>query len=63
MSNPVIYVIIRICLILEATGIASAAWLLALIHKTIVGYQPDEVYLGKENLQRTENVESEVEAA
>ena len=63
MSNPVIYLIIRICLILEATGIASAAWLLALIHKTIVGYQPDEVYLGKENLQGAENVESDVEAA
>ena len=63
ISNPVIYLIIRICLIFEATGIASAAWLLALIHKTIVGYQPDEVYLGKENLQGAENVESDIEAA
>jgi silicon transporter len=46
LSNPLIYLIIRLCLILEATGICSAAWLLALIHKQIVGYQLDEVYIG-----------------
>merc|ERR1712110_585600 len=46
MSNPFIYFIIRICLFLEVTGIASAAWVLALIHKSIVHYQPDEVYIG-----------------
>merc|ERR1711981_1314292 len=46
MSNPLIYIIIRICLFLEVTGIASAAWVLALIHKSIVLYQPDDVYIG-----------------
>ena len=46
LSNPLVYLIIRLCLILEATGICSAAWLLALIHKQIVGYQLDEVYIG-----------------
>eukprot|EP00591_Stephanopyxis_turris_P000743 CAMPEP_0195512868 /NCGR_PEP_ID=MMETSP0794_2-20130614/4675_1 /TAXON_ID=515487 /ORGANISM="Stephanopyxis turris, Strain CCMP 815" /LENGTH=550 /DNA_ID=CAMNT_0040640747 /DNA_START=72 /DNA_END=1724 /DNA_ORIENTATION=+ len=45
MSNPVIYIIIRFCLLLEATGICSASWVLARYHKRIVGYQPDEVYL------------------
>jgi hypothetical protein len=30
----------------EASGVCSAAWLLALINKRIVGYQPDEVYIG-----------------
>merc|ERR1711981_1538171 len=29
MSNPLIYIIIRICLFLEGIGIASASWLLA----------------------------------
>jgi hypothetical protein len=28
------------------TGVCSAAWLLALIHKQVAGYQPDDVYLG-----------------
>jgi hypothetical protein len=46
LSNPLIYVIIRLCLILEASGICSAAWLLALIHKKIAGYQVDKVYIG-----------------
>ena len=46
LSNPLVYVIIRLCLILEATGICSAAWLLALIHKDVVNYQLDEVFIG-----------------
>jgi hypothetical protein len=46
LSNPLIYVIIRLCLVLEASGICSAAWLLALFHKQIAGYQLDEVYVG-----------------
>jgi len=46
LSNPLIYLIIRLCLLLEATGLCSGAWLLALVHKQIAGYQPDEVYIG-----------------
>ncbi|GKY91322.1 hypothetical protein MPSEU_000104400 [Mayamaea pseudoterrestris] len=46
LSNPIVYLIIRLCLMLEATGVCSAAWLLALIHKDIVGYQLDEVFVG-----------------
>ena len=45
MSNPIIYVIIRMCLLVEGSGICSASWGLASIHKRIVAYQPDEVYL------------------
>ena len=47
MSNPVVYVTIRICMILEATGICSAAWFLALILRSSIGYQLDEEYLEK----------------
>ena len=46
MSNPLSYVIIRICILLDKTGICSAAWFLALINRSVVGYQLDEVYLG-----------------
>ena len=46
MSNPLIYLIIRVCLLLEKTGICSASWLLALIQKEVVSFQPDEVYVG-----------------
>ena len=61
MSNPLIYVIIRICLILEATGIASAAWLLALIYKGVTKYQIDEVYLGKSDVGTKDDIESQKE--
>jgi hypothetical protein len=45
MSNPLIYIIIRITLLIEASGICSSAWVLARWHKLLVNYQPDEVYL------------------
>jgi hypothetical protein len=45
LSNPIIYVIIRICLALEATGLCASSWVLGKIHKDLVGYQPDAVRL------------------
>lgn len=45
LSNPMIYVIIRLCLLVEQSGICSAAWVLARYHKPLVNYQPDEVHL------------------
>mmetsp|Transcript_36600 Transcript_36600/g.53599 ORF Transcript_36600/g.53599 Transcript_36600/m.53599 type:complete len:503 (+) Transcript_36600:2-1510(+) len=46
LSNPMVYVFLRLCLFLEATGIASGAWVLAGIHKRVAGFQRDEVYIG-----------------
>merc|ERR1719189_579329 len=46
MNSPVTYILLRICLLLEATGICSAAWVLAFIHKRFAGFQYDEVYIG-----------------
>merc|ERR1719354_1131793 len=46
LSNPITYVLLRICLFLEATGICMGAWVLAAIHKKIAGFQRDEVYIG-----------------
>lgn len=45
LSNPAIYIIIRICLILEKCGICSSAWILSRYQKIAFGYQPDNVYL------------------
>ena len=47
LSNPLIYIIIRLCLCLEASGVCTAAWLLAVLHKRVGGLQTDDVYLGK----------------
>lgn len=46
LSNPVTYILLRICLFLEGTGICNGAWVLAGIFKQIFGYQKDEVYIG-----------------
>jgi len=56
MSNPAIYIIVRICLIIEASGICSAPWVIARFHKKIIGYQPDEVYLDGADKQTSEPV-------
>jgi hypothetical protein len=45
LSFPLVYVIIRWCLLVEKVGICSAAWVLARFHKALIGYQPDTVYL------------------
>mmetsp|Transcript_47007 Transcript_47007/g.47456 ORF Transcript_47007/g.47456 Transcript_47007/m.47456 type:complete len:225 (-) Transcript_47007:219-893(-) len=46
LANPVTYVFLRICLLFEAIGICSGAWVLAGIHATLAGFQRDEVYIG-----------------
>jgi hypothetical protein len=54
MSNPAINVIIRLCLIIEKSGICSAAWVFAHIHKTLCKYQEDDNYLRDAKSVRTD---------
>jgi hypothetical protein len=46
LTVPVTYVLLQICLWLEATGLCSGAWVLAGIHAKIANFQHDEVYIG-----------------
>jgi len=46
LSNPLVYVFLRVSLLLEATGICSSALFLGMIHRKIAGFQNDEVYIG-----------------
>jgi hypothetical protein len=55
MSNPIIYVIIRACFILESTGVCSAAWLIALICKKIFRIKSDDAYLNNNENNTNEN--------
>jgi silicon transporter len=65
LSNPLVYILLRWCLILEASGICSAAWVLAFIHKRIAGFQVDEVYIGtpeeRARVAKSEEVEVELD--
>ena len=54
LSNPVTYILLRICLLLEFTGLASGAWVLAAIHQKLAGFKRDEVYIGTAE-ERAEN--------
>merc|ERR1712087_754792 len=46
LSTPITSILLMICLILEGTGICNGAWVIAGIHKSIAGFQKDEVYIG-----------------
>merc|ERR1712032_1241561 len=46
LTFPGTYILLVICLFLEATGICSGAWVLAAIHKKFANFQHDEVYIG-----------------
>jgi len=46
MKIPITYVLLRMCLFFEATGICSGAWVLAAVCKKLLGYQLDEEYIG-----------------
>lgn len=46
LSNPLIYLIIRLCLALQASGVCYSAWILARIHKQVAGYRQDEAFIG-----------------
>merc|ERR1719296_68531 len=46
MANPVTYILLRIALLIEMTGICNGAWVLASLHARIAGFQRDEVYIG-----------------
>jgi len=46
LANPLTYILLRLCLLLEASGLCQAAWVLAAIHKKVAGFQRDEAYIG-----------------
>jgi len=61
LSNPLVYVFLRICLFLEATGICSGAWVLAGIHKRIAGFKRDEEYIGTAEERAAKDLEDHPE--
>ena len=46
MRSPITYALLRICLLLEGTGICQGAWVIADIHKAFAGFKRDEEYIG-----------------
>ena len=46
LSNPVVYLMLRLCLVLESSGLCSASWLLAYMIKKLFRFQDDTEYMG-----------------
>ena len=46
LSTPITYGLLRICFVLESTGVASGAWVLAALHRRVIAFHPDEEYIG-----------------
>ncbi|CAB9496049.1 expressed unknown protein [Seminavis robusta] len=46
LASPLTYILLRVALFLEWTGVLHGAFVLAFIHKKIAGFQRDEVYIG-----------------
>jgi len=46
LSNPASSIIIRLCIVVENSGICYSAWIVAAVNKRLVGYRLDEEYLG-----------------
>eukprot|EP00980_Cylindrotheca_fusiformis_P007001 scaffold1470_cov195-Cylindrotheca_fusiformis.AAC.1 len=56
LSNPLTYIILRLCLIVNASGLCSAAWLLARIQKWMLRFQSDDEYLGAAARREDESI-------
>ena len=56
LSNPMTYIFLRYCLLLEATGLCHGAWVLAEIHAKVAGFQRDEVYIGTAEERAAKNL-------
>ena len=46
LSNPLTYILLWFCLLLEWTGIVAGAWVVAAINKKVRGFKRDEEYVG-----------------
>eukprot|EP00934_Nitzschia_sp_Nitz4_P008602 Nitzschia sp. Nitz4//scaffold325_size20118//17702//19372//NITZ4_008706-RA/size20118-processed-gene-0.4-mRNA-1//1//CDS//3329547911//8592//frame0 len=46
LANPLVYLFLNLALALESTGLCAASWFFGLVHKSVAGFQTDEVYIG-----------------
>lgn len=62
LTNPLVYILLRVCLVLEATGICSASWVLAWVQKKVLKFQKDEAYIGTPEERRANHHEDDEDA-
>jgi Silicon transporter len=57
LSTPPAWVMLEVCLGLEASGLLNGAWVMGWIHKRIAGFQRDEVYIGTAEERAAKNMQ------
>ena len=45
LNNPIAYAILRLCLLVEMSGICNAAWVTACVYRFVAKYKPDDVHV------------------
>jgi Silicon transporter len=55
LSTPPAWVMLKVCLGFEASGMLNGAWVLGWIHKKVAGFQTDEVYIGTAEERASQN--------
>merc|ERR1712183_857282 len=56
MANPLTYILLRIALFIEFTGICNGAWVVAATIAKLGGYQRDEIYIGTAEERAAKNL-------
>ena len=59
MANPLTYILLRIALGIEFTGICNGAWVIAATIANLGGYQRDEVYIGTAEERVAKNLDDD----
>eukprot|EP00559_Dactyliosolen_fragilissimus_P008879 CAMPEP_0184859018 /NCGR_PEP_ID=MMETSP0580-20130426/4032_1 /TAXON_ID=1118495 /ORGANISM="Dactyliosolen fragilissimus" /LENGTH=513 /DNA_ID=CAMNT_0027355429 /DNA_START=64 /DNA_END=1605 /DNA_ORIENTATION=- len=62
LNFPLTYFLLRLCLLLESTGLCNAAWVIAAIHKKIAGFKRDEYYIGTAEERAKQAMEDDEDA-
>jgi Silicon transporter len=57
LSTPPAWIMLKVCLGFEASGMLNGAWVLGWIHKKVAGFQIDEVYIGTAEERAAKNME------
>ena len=60
LNSPITYLLLRLCLFLESTGICHIAYIIARIHKKLAGMQRDEVYIGTAEERQARNMQDDM---
>jgi len=59
LANPIAIWLMRLCWVVEGTGICDAAWLLASLHHRLVKYKPDQDILSRKDEDAAVNSEGD----